>query len=122
MTTKPITIRVPHALAEAYRSAPPERQRKMALYMTLRLQAYEGAVGVSFEEAWTRLGEEAEARGLTEAKLQALLEEIDAEREAGRAPEAAPFLLSILAEPGERTRSKAEIDRALRQLREEPGR
>ena len=36
-----------------------------------------------------------------------------------RATESAPSLLAILAEPGERARSKAEIDRDLRALREE---
>jgi hypothetical protein len=84
MQTDQITIRVPQALAEAYRSAPPERQRKMELYMTLRLKTYEDAPDVSFEQAWARLGEEAEAHGLTEEKLEALLREIDEERNAER--------------------------------------
>ena len=82
--TEPITIHVPHDLAEAYRSAPPERQRKMALYMALRLKAYGEASDLPFEEIWTRLGKQAEARGLTEEKLEALLREIDEEREAER--------------------------------------
>lgn len=50
--------------------------------MTLRLKAYERASDASFEDAWARLGEQAEARGLSDEKLEALLREIDAERDA----------------------------------------
>lgn len=82
MQANQITIRVPQELAEAYRNAPPERQRKMELYMTLRLKAYEGASDTSLEETWARIGEEAEARGLTDEKLEELLREIDEERDA----------------------------------------
>jgi uncharacterized protein with von Willebrand factor type A (vWA) domain len=82
--TDQITIRVPRPVAEAYRSATPERQRKMELYMTLRLQAYGDSPRTSFEEAWANLGQEAQTRGLTDEKLEEMLHEIGEERDAER--------------------------------------
>ena len=77
MQTEPITIQVPPALAEAYRSAPPERQRKMELYMALRLRDFEATPAVPFNQAWTELAEEAKANGITEEAIEALLREDD---------------------------------------------
>lgn len=83
MSTEEIRIRVPRRVAQAFRSADPEKRRKMELYVAQRLGMYEKGASSSFDDVWKCLGEEAEENGLTEEKLAAMLEEIDADRPRG---------------------------------------
>jgi hypothetical protein len=87
MQSDQITISVPRPLAQAYRSASPEQRRKMDLYMTLRLKAFEAGEDAPFDTVWARLGEEAAVSGLTDDALAQLLREIDDERDAGPRPD-----------------------------------
>lgn len=54
----------------------------MELHMALRLQAYEDGAAPLFRDAWAQLGREAEARGLTDERLETPLREIDIENAA----------------------------------------
>ncbi len=90
MRTEEIRIRVPRRVAEAYRNAEPAKQRKMELYLTHRLTTYDEATGSSFDDVWQRLGEEAQANGLTDEKLAELLAEIDKEGRRGSSSAPSP--------------------------------
>jgi len=72
METQEITIRVDSEAARAYETATPEQRRKIDLLLSLRLKQVTGPVA-PLKEVMHEISEKAQARGLTEEKLDELL-------------------------------------------------
>jgi hypothetical protein len=75
MSTTTITIQVNTEAAKAYAEASPEEQRKMQLFLSLRLQELTTTQGKSLQTVMDEIGARAEARGLTPELLKSLLDE-----------------------------------------------
>ena len=74
METQEITIRVDPEAARAYEAASPEERRKIDLLLSLRLKQVTGPAA-SLKQVMRQISEKAQARGLTEEKLDELLRE-----------------------------------------------
>lgn len=74
METQEITIRVDPESARAYRAATPDERRKIDLLLSLRLKQVTGPAA-PLKQIMRELSEKAQARGLTEEKLDELLRE-----------------------------------------------
>lgn len=74
METQEITIRVDPEAARVYQTATPEQRRKIDLLLSLRLKQVMGPVA-SLKQIMDEISEKAQARGLTEEKLDELLRE-----------------------------------------------
>ncbi len=72
METQKITIRVDAEAARAYAAASPEERRKIDLLLGLRLGEVTSPA-VPLEEIMRDISEKAQARGLTEERLDELL-------------------------------------------------
>lgn len=72
MEMKEITIRVAPEDARAYESATPEERRKMDLLLSLRLKQIAGPTA-PLKQVMREISGKAQARGLTEEKLDELL-------------------------------------------------
>ena len=72
METQEITIRVDPESARAYEAARPEERRKIDLLLSLRLRQVTGRAA-PLEQVMRDISEKAQARGLTEEKLDELL-------------------------------------------------
>ena len=73
MATATISIPVDAEAAKAYRDAPPEEQRKLAILLNLRLRELTLAPTRPLKDIMDEIGAQAEARGLTPAVLDDLL-------------------------------------------------
>jgi hypothetical protein len=86
MTTASITIQVDEEAARIFQNASPDVQRKLAALVSLQL--LEAAHDTpTLREVMDIIGQRAQERGLTEARLQAILAEIGA-ADAPDAPDA----------------------------------
>ena len=74
METQTITIRVDPEAARAYEAATPEARRKIDLLLSLRLRQVTAAAE-PLPQVMREISEKAQARGLTEEKLDELLRE-----------------------------------------------
>jgi len=74
METQEITIRVDPEAARVYETATPEQRRKIDLLLSLRLKQVTGPVA-PLKQIMHEISEKAQARGLTEEKLNKLLGE-----------------------------------------------
>lgn len=74
METQEITIRVDPESARAYEAATPEERRKIDLLLSLRLKQVTGPAA-PLKQVMREISEKAQARGLTEEKLDELLRE-----------------------------------------------
>ncbi|MGI9174902.1 MAG: hypothetical protein ACR2GR_06255 [Rhodothermales bacterium] len=74
METQEITIRVDPESARAYEAALPEERRKIDLLLSLRLKQVTGRAA-PLKQVMREISEKAQARGLTEEKLDELLRE-----------------------------------------------
>ncbi len=72
METQEITIRVDAETARAYEATSPEERRKLDLLLSLHLRQLTEPP-VSLKQVMREISEKAQARGLTEEKLNALL-------------------------------------------------
>ncbi len=72
METQEITIRVDAETARAYEAASPEERRKLDLLLSLHLRQLTEPP-VPLKQLMREISEKAQARGLTEEKLNALL-------------------------------------------------
>lgn len=72
MTTEPITIQVAPKIAEAYRLADPEEQRKLDLIVSFGLQNAMQDTR-SLQEIMRDIGQRARERGLTPEILESIL-------------------------------------------------
>jgi hypothetical protein len=73
MATATISIPVDSEAAKAYREAPPEEQRKLAILLSLRLRELTLSPARPLKEIMDEIGAQAEARGLTPEMLDSLL-------------------------------------------------
>lgn len=73
MASANISIQVDAEAAKAYAAASPEERRKLELLLSLRLQDLTSSSTRPLNEIMDEIGREAEARGLTPAVLQSLL-------------------------------------------------
>jgi hypothetical protein len=83
MKAKAITIRVDPEAARAYEAATLEERRKVDLLLNIRLQEVLGPIA-PLKQVMREMSEKAQARGLTEEKLDALLTEAYLEARARR--------------------------------------
>ncbi len=74
METREITIRVDAEAARAYAAASPEERRKIDLLLGLRLGEVTGP-SAPLGQVMREISQNAQARGLTEQKLDELLRE-----------------------------------------------
>jgi len=74
MTTNAITIQVDPETAEAYRSASPDEREKIDTLLALKLREAVRSQ-VSLQHLMDEIGREAQARGLTPAILNSILNE-----------------------------------------------
>jgi hypothetical protein len=72
MTTQPITIHVDESAARIFKNATPEERRKLEALISLQLLDA-GAPGLPLRDLMQMISQRAQARGLTEEKLQELL-------------------------------------------------
>jgi hypothetical protein len=73
MTTSTISIAVDRESADAFAGASAEQRRKLELLLGLRLRELTSSAGRPLSSIMDDIGAEAVAAGLTEAKLQSLL-------------------------------------------------
>ena len=74
METQEITIRVDSESARVYQEATAEERRKIDLLLSLRLKQVTGTTA-PLKQVMREISEKAQARGLTEEKLNELLRE-----------------------------------------------
>ena len=74
MATNAITIQVDPETAEAYRSASPDEREKIDTLLALKLREAVRSQ-VSLQHLMDEIGREAQARGLTPATLNSILNE-----------------------------------------------
>jgi hypothetical protein len=74
MDTREITIRVDADAAKAYAAASAEEREKIDLLLSLRLSQVTGP-SIPLEQLMREISESAQARGLTEDRLNELLRE-----------------------------------------------
>ena len=82
MATEPITMEIDEAAARVYKNASPEQRRKLEVLVSLQLLEV-ATPTMSLRELMDAVGQRAQARGLTEARLQELLAEADEADRAG---------------------------------------
>jgi hypothetical protein len=75
MAQETITIQLDSETAKAYKSAPASDQRKMEALVRLWLRDLAAGYSSTLKEIMSRVGEKAEARGLTPESLETLLKE-----------------------------------------------
>ena len=77
METKTINLRVSADVAEAYESASPEEKRKLEALLSSRLRETirHRKGGCSLEEIMDEMSQRAQERGLTQEKLDEILNE-----------------------------------------------
>jgi hypothetical protein len=73
MNTRTITIQVDTEAGRAFVEASPEKQQKMQLLLSLRLQELTNTQKKSLQTVMDEMGARAEARGLTPEILKSLL-------------------------------------------------
>jgi hypothetical protein len=75
MATAPITLEVDAQLADAYRTAPPEVQRKMRALITIWLRQLVRGPRRSLQAIMDEMASTAEAKGLTPDELRMILDD-----------------------------------------------
>jgi hypothetical protein len=82
MATESVTLELDEAAARIFKEATPEQRRSLEALVSLHL--LEAATSrQSLRELMDTVGQQAEARGLTEERLQELLREAEDARDAG---------------------------------------
>jgi thioredoxin-like negative regulator of GroEL len=75
MATEVITIEVDSEAARAFKTAPPEEQKKIEALLSLRLKEIATANVRALEEVMDDIGKEAQQKGLTPKILESILHE-----------------------------------------------
>jgi hypothetical protein len=75
MSMETITIKVDAEVAEAYRAASPEEQRKMQALLGLWLKEVAIADAVLLKQLMSEISEKVRARGLTPEEVESILKE-----------------------------------------------
>jgi hypothetical protein len=75
MDTEPITIQVEPEIAKAYKSVPPDRQKKIQAVLGLWLKDLATADSPTLKEIMSEVSKNAQARGITPEVLESLLRE-----------------------------------------------
>ena len=76
MAMVPITVYVDEEAARIFNAASPDERRKLEALVSLQLLDVAARQEGSLREVMQRISERAQARGLTEEKLQELLDDI----------------------------------------------
>jgi hypothetical protein len=85
MATEPITMELDAAAARVYKNASPEQRRRLEALVSLHL--LEAATSrQSLRELMNTVGQQAQAQGLTEERLQELIREAEGARAADHQP------------------------------------
>jgi|GEM_PF-212082 Flp pilus assembly protein TadB len=85
MATTAITIEVDEEAARIFENASPDEQRKLAALVSLQLLEAVRSTS-SLREVMDAIGQQAQQRGLTEERLQAILAEGDTSGTGERVP------------------------------------